>query len=110
MGDAISSFDEKHKIKWEHNSKSKFREFFIKTITIQEIFDIFGYQFDFINLDVEALNFEIIKRLINFVPQMKSLKLVCIEHDNKIEEIKTLFDTFHFKEIHRNNENLILGK
>jgi FkbM family methyltransferase len=107
-GDAISSIDIAHKEKWEKGGKCSFREFFIKTVTINEVLDWFGYDFDFINLDVESLNLEI----FNKIPfeYLKNLKMFCIEHDFHIDQILAKIRPLKFKEIHCNAENLILVK
>jgi FkbM family methyltransferase len=109
-GDAISTFDKLHKEKWEKNAKVNYIEFYIKTMTIQEIFDKFGYDFDFINLDVEGINYELFLEMFNHISKLNNLKLICVEHDNKINEIISVSSTRGFKEIHRNGENLILGR
>jgi len=106
-GDAVGSFDEKHKEKWEAGSSIRFREVFIKTITMEELFSVSGYDFSFLNLDVEALNLELVTQLpLNRLP---NLNLVCVEHDGKINEIVSYFGK-GWTVLLTNPENIILGR
>jgi len=107
-GDAVSTLDINHKNKWENGSSSKFTKMIVETTTMLDIFTIYGYNFDFINLDVESLNMDIFYQFdFNL---LKNLKLICIEHDNKISEIINTLSSYGFTEITRNGENIILGK
>ena len=64
--------------------------------------------FDFISLDAEGLDWEILQQM-----DLKALKcqLLCVEH-NGIETQKYVAyaNNFGLREIHRNNENIILGR
>jgi FkbM family methyltransferase len=108
LGDAISSFDVEHILKWEVESGSKFAEVQVETITVAHLFERYGYDFDFINLDVEGCNWNIFSG-IDF-ERLPRLKLICVEHDNRIEAMLHVLDPFGFKEIARNAENLIAGR
>jgi FkbM family methyltransferase len=104
-GDAIGTVVETHKDKWANSSGIKFRDVFIKTITMEELLSFSGYDFSFLNLDVEGLNLELVKMLP--INKMKSLRLVCIEHDGNKDEIASYFGD-RWKEILCNSENIIL--
>lgn len=107
-GDAISSFSKEHKIKWEKNWNSKFTKVKVKSITVSQLFDLTGYDFDFINLDVESLNYSIFTKIP--FEKLNNLKLICIEHDGKTTEIKNILKKFNFNDIGRNGENILLGR
>jgi FkbM family methyltransferase len=111
-GDAISSFDLDHVKKWEAGYQCKFTPYFIKTITIQELFSITGPDIDFINLDVEGLNFELFNRIhYHYLMQhLPNLRLICVEHDGKYEEIESVMKPLGFKKLLFNGENIILGR
>jgi len=107
-GDAISSFNIEHKKKWERNCGCKFKEIEVKTMTVEEMFEKFGYNFDFINLDVEAMNWNLFQKFP--IDKLSNTKMFCIEHDNKISEIFSITNKYGFKEIHRNGENIIIAR
>lgn len=105
-GDAVSSIDLNHRVKWENFGGSKFSEIFVKTITTKDLFGVFGYNFDFINIDVENKNFELFRGIdFNNLPRLKA---ICIEHDNKIKQMTSMAESFGFKIINQNAENIFL--
>jgi FkbM family methyltransferase len=106
-GDAISTFDEGHKRRWEESAHSVFSEVEVDTTSVEDMFNTYGYDFDFINLDVESRNWEIFREF-DF-SKMPKLKLICVEHDGFIEAMLQIMRPFGFYEIARNAENLIAG-
>jgi FkbM family methyltransferase len=111
-GDAISSFDEAHVAKWEAGYSCKFSPFMIKTITIEEILRLCNFDVDFINLDVEGLNFELFEKIHSFIVMghLKNLRMLCVEHDGKYEEIESRMSKLGFRKILFNGENIILAR
>lgn len=109
-GDAISSFDEKHVAKWKAGYKCDFDPFMIKTITMQELLQFINFNVDFINLDVEGLNWELFEVLYTFLCKqlLPRLKMLCVEHDGKHEEIERLMGNIGFRKVLFNGENIIL--
>lgn len=105
MGDAVSTSDTKHYELWK--KAVNFRKVFVSTITIQDIFRTFGTKFEFVNIDVEGQNLEILKT-IPFTEM--NTKLVCVEHEYKYDAIIEIMQKQGFKEYHRNSENLIFIK
>lgn len=108
QGDAISSFDIIHKKKWEKNWGSKFKETKVDMITFSTLFEEYGRDFDFINIDVEATNYQLFKAM-NF-KNLPKCKLFCIEHDKHDRDIEREMKKFGFRKILKNNENIILGR
>lgn len=100
-GGAISTTSDSHMRKWKE--QTSYRKIWVNTITIQDIYDTFGDEFDFISLDVEGTNWELLQTI-----NLEKVRLLCIEHDEKIPEI--LEYAQGFTEIYRNGENLILGR
>lgn len=107
-GDAISSFDTKHVEKWKKNWNSKFKEIKVNVITFNKLFEEYGADFDFINIDVEATNYGLFKQL-DF-NKLNKCKLFCIEHDKHDIEIERDLKKFGFRKILKNPENIILGR
>jgi len=105
-GDAVSSMDLEHKAKWEKFGNSRFSLIFLKTITFKDLFDVFRWNFDFINLDVENKNFELFQE-IDF-QSLAKLKAICVEHDGRVEQMCNIVRKFGFRKLAQNGENLIL--
>ena len=107
-GDAVSTTDVAHKLKWEAGSKLRFREFYVYTMPLAEIFVRFGCDFSFINIDVESTNLQLFMALPwKLLP---ALRLICVEHDNHEHDMNALASAHGFHQIARNPENLILAR
>lgn len=78
----------------------------VECLSSESIFDSIGYDFDFISLDTELTNFELLQVLP--FDKLKDLKLICVEHDSKQVEIKEFLKQYGFIEIHRTPENILL--
>jgi FkbM family methyltransferase len=103
-GDAISSTEEMHTAKW---SAVDFRTVYVMPVPMARIERMFGNNFDFINIDVEGKNVEILE---GFKGILENAKLICIEHDSKFAQIQKVMDVYDLSEIHRNGENVIYGR
>ena len=100
--DALSTIEEKHLIKW---NKHKFTESEVETITPNMLFDQYGYDFDFISLDVESNNLDVIQHIP--FEKLTNLKMICVEHDTYYKEMTSLLAKYDFKVVLRNPENII---
>jgi FkbM family methyltransferase len=107
QGDAISSTDLSHKIRWEQGNNVVYKELEVKFISVETLLKNIK-EVDFLNLDVESTNIEI----FNLIPDYfwRRLKMLCIEHDNQYNYIEEKLKIFGFKNILFNGENLILAK
>ena len=106
-GDAVSTLSKSHRDKWD--SGSNFKSFFVPVVTVYNILTQVGFAFDFINIDIEGTNLELLKTFPP--PTLRSASMVCIEHDGHAEEmLEILQSVAEFKELHRNGENLIVVK
>lgn len=107
-GDALSSYSQAHKSKWETGSGVAFSKFHLFSVTVASLLDRFGANFDFISLDVEGMNLEI----FNAIPmdRMKRLKVICVEHDGNHAQMLLAAAPFGFKKAAINGENLILSR
>lgn len=72
------------------------------------LFSIFGYDFDFISLDVELTNLQVLKAIP--FDRLTNLKLICVEHDKHQIEIIEFLKPFGFVKIHETPENIILKR
>lgn len=107
-GDAVSTLDVAHLAKWQAGSGCKFQPFHVHTVTLGQLFGRFGFDFDFLSLDVEGTNW----RLFQLLPfaDLSKLRMVCVEHDTMIEPMRELIEPFGFQPVSLNAENLLLAK
>lgn len=105
MGDAVSTSSKNHYDLWKN--QVNYRKVFVNTITIQDILQIFGNNYEFVNIDVEGQNLEILKT-IPFVEM--NTKVVCVEHEYKYDAITEIMQKQGFTEYARNGENMIFRK
>jgi len=107
-GDAISTTNPAHKEKWEKGWKVTFTSFWVYTMPMAALFDHFGFDFDFINIDVESTNLEMFRALP--WPALKATKVICVEHDCHQLEMSQLASKYGFSALGMNGENLILTR
>ena len=107
-GDAISTTNTAHRDKWAAGWNVKFTSFWVYTTPMIALFDQFGFDFDFINIDVESTNAEMF-RALPWVA-LKQTKLVCVEHDGYQQNMAQLAAQYGFHALHMNGENLILTR
>lgn len=106
-GDAVSTLEPAHVQRWSKSGVA-FKPFWTLTLPLASLFAQFGTDYEFLNLDVESVNIDIFRKLP--FAAMTGLRLICVEHDRHIDEIRTLAGQFGFHEIGFNAENLILAK
>jgi len=107
-GDAISTTNPAHRDKWEKGWKVKFTPFWVYTMPMIELFDKFGFDFDFINIDVESTNLEMFRALP--WAALKQTKVICVEHDGHQHAMAQLAAQHGFRALGMNGENLILTR
>lgn len=110
-GDFVSTFDEKHRAVWAASSGGnrqgvKFQPIYVAAVPFGPLLTIFPGPYEFINLDVEGINYELFQEL-----PLKTLgcKLVCVEYQDKRVEIEKLAADQGYKKIHTTSENLLLA-
>lgn len=106
--DAVGSLAEsKEHIKTWQNTV-EFQKTFVIAIPILELLSRFPPPFNFVNIDVEGLNWDIVKV---FPFNQVGASLVCLETDRHREEMKALMAGYGFtEEVYESGENLIVGK
>jgi FkbM family methyltransferase len=107
-GDAVSTLDTEHVKKWTAGYGSAFSTFYTNAITMPMLFETFGLDYQFINLDVESANLV----LFSLIPleKLPQLKLICVEHDGHYDEMERGASLFGFTRIAFNGENIILAR
>lgn len=106
QGDAVGTLNDAHRDKW--STAIQYRPLSVIGINVNEFFDLVGFNFDFVNIDIEGNNLELIKA-INW-EKMQSVSMICVEHDYKYSEIGYQLAVHGFKEILRNSENMIFTR
>lgn len=107
-GDALSSSSPEHVAKWSQGCGVKFTRYSLLSVPMQELFTKFGYAYDFINLDVEGLNWELFQALP--FDKLTNTKAICVEHDGHVGEMTDLCAAYGFVKSQMNGENLILQR
>jgi FkbM family methyltransferase len=105
---AVSTFSREWKNNWINCGITYSNSRMVETITMETLFQNIGYDFSFINIDVEKNNYDVFNT-IDF-SKLPTLRVFCIEHDRYIDEIKSHLLVFGFTKLLRNGENLILGR
>lgn len=108
---SVSSFSLSH-AKWflarlsKHDITLETRT--VETVRVNDFFNQHGYDFDFISLDVEQLNFE----LITAMPWEKftNLKLISVEIDVSEFKLTSFFEHFDFHLVTTMGANMFLAK
>lgn len=106
-GDALSTSHLPHIERWKA-ANVPFRKMTVWGVTPDQVFDQFGYNFDFINLDVEGVSYE----LFTLIPLQKlaQTKVLCIEHDGRLGELQEHTARFGFGYVWHSNENVIFSR
>ena len=107
FGDGISTINTSSKEVWERNPNVKFRKIYLTSLTLIDVYNIHKTSFDFVNIDVEGENINLLK---TFPFHLTVPKLICIEHDNLDAEIMKVVSEYGYKVLDRNPENLILKR
>jgi FkbM family methyltransferase len=104
-GDAISSSNTAHVHRWSVGT-IKFSKFHLVAVSITDLLTRFGYDFTFVNLDVEGQNWSIFQAFPWH--KMLSTKIICVEHDVHQIEIIAALTPLNFVAVAENAENIIL--
>lgn len=107
-GDAVSSFDTEHVALWSKSGEVKFTPIEVKCVTVLDLFNTVGFDFDFINIDTEGISFYILKQLP--FDKLSKLQMICVEYDGKDGDIAEYVKQYGFSVLHKTSENLLLVK
>jgi FkbM family methyltransferase len=106
-GDAVSTTDEDHMKKWG-DAGVKYTKIKVPQVGVVDFFNEYCKDIDFLSIDTEATNIIVFRNTPNFV--WEQIQLLCIEHDNNIQEIEEKLSNFGFITYYTNGENILLGK
>jgi FkbM family methyltransferase len=105
-GDAVSTFDARHRDKWA--SKINYTTIKVQTITMANLLKQYGKDVTFLSLDVEGMNYTLFLEIPPYF--WDQLQMVVIEHDNFHQEMTRILAGFGFSKLAQNAENIILAK
>lgn len=106
-GDAISTTVTDHRDKWAA-SGIKYTRSWVYMMPMSALFDRFGFDFDFLSLDVESANFQLFTALP--LDRLERLRMIVIEHDNQWQEMLRRASPHGYSLVAINGENLILSR
>jgi pimeloyl-CoA synthetase len=98
----VGSLSQAHKIKW--SSAVSFEEIQVDVITLSDLAEKHGTNFDFINLDVEGINWEL---FCQFDWNVWRPRVVCIEYDDKLKEMSQILENNGFQISYVSPENIV---
>lgn len=104
--DAVSTTDDVQYEVWR--TYAKFRgTYYAPQFTLGDLFNQFGGAFDFVNIDVEGGSVALFQELLESgaLPQC-----ICVEHDNRIGEIKSLAASKGYRELGFTQANLVFRR
>jgi FkbM family methyltransferase len=101
-GDMVGTLSKDHVKKWQNHVD--FHEILVPVMTLPELAQKIGMEFDFINLDVEGLNWQIFRQ---FDWKVWKASVVCIEYDDMRDEIKAILEHNGFRVAYMSAENIV---
>jgi FkbM family methyltransferase len=106
-GGLVSTFDQHYRRRWQ-DAGVDYDEVEVDAITWESLLGKCGREFDFINLDVEAMSaiiFDFIEPL-----ELPRLKLMCVEHDFQGPRMIEKWKRYGFRLVGQTSENVLLGR
>lgn len=76
----------------------------VPSISMQELFNQFGGDFDFVSIDTEGTSVNLFAEMLRIGPRPRC---VCLEHDNRLVEIAQYAEAAHYRQVHLNGTNVI---
>jgi len=107
-GDMVSSTSMAHVKLWIEKAGCTFKKIKVNSLSVLGLFELVGYNFDFISLDVEGTNLDIFSQF-PFV-KLEKTKMICVEFDFQSEEMLKIAAPFGFSIFHRTAENILLTR
>lgn len=102
--DMLSSLDKAHTEKWEKSCNVVFNAIDIDVVDVEALAKRIGYHYDFLNLDVEGLNWDIFQQ---FDWSKWKFNTVCIEYDSKLSEMQRVLESAGFRLVYISPENIV---
>jgi len=105
-GDALSTSDEAHRLRWINKAQVPFHKLATYAITWEMLFNKFSHDFDFISVDVEGTNYDLFMTLP--LQMLAKTKVIIVEHDGRLIDMLDYAKNFGYHYQWHNYENLIM--
>jgi FkbM family methyltransferase len=106
-GDALSTSCQAHRERWLA-AQVPFKKLLVYAVTWDMLLERFGTAFEFVNVDVEGVSFELFSAMP--LQKLSHTRALCVEHDGHVAEIHDHAQRFGFRYVVHNNENVILTR
>lgn len=104
----ISTLNEEFTHQWKRGG-SKYREVQVNCMTVQTLLNKVGFEFDFLTIDAEGSDFNILKQFSAF--GFCGAKMICIECSGQERaEIRKYLDGKGLKFYHQTDQNLLMTR
>lgn len=103
--DAVSTMDAGVHALWKDRG-GYYGKFYTPRITLEDLFNQFGGDFDFVNIDAEGMSVELFLRLLKIGPRPACL---CIEHDGKLVQAQMEAAAAGYRAVHVNDTNVVFA-
>ncbi len=104
VAEGYATTEEPNRAKWQHLAAFE-PPFYIPFVPVESILHSFPGPVDFLNIDTEGTSTDL---FLAFPFASVRPRLVCVEHDGRIDECLAQAMRWGYREIGRNGENLIL--
>jgi len=104
---AVATGKKEHYDVWKFVQKD-FKQIEVPCLTWKTFHDfIFRKKFDFINIDAEGMDWDILQQIDL---DKTETKLVCVEYSYSLSDIVNYLSKFNFSLLYNNEENIIVGR
>ena len=83
---------------------------YVPIISLSQVFDTFGPQFDFVNVDTEGTSVDVFRQMLchrEFWAKRFRPACVCVEYNNRLAEVRQLALDAGYEAVHQNSTNII---
>jgi len=103
--DAVSTTEEGNYEKWKNCAKFT-GKIEVPAVTLEQIYERHG-EFDFVSIDTEGTSTDLALHLLKMG---KLPKCLCVEHDNRLDEIMAAAQPFGYRKEYESGENAVLAR
>lgn len=106
-GDEVGTVSPTHKETWEKVG-TKFTPIMVPAVDWTKVLVMADPEYDLLSLDIEGVSAELL--MITPHSLLHRLRMIIVEHDGAIGNLMLFLGGFGFSLLHRDGENLVVGK
>jgi len=111
--DAVSTTEQGNYDRWKNCAKFN-GELEVPAVTLEQIYERYG-NFDFVSIDTEGTSVDLLMRLFHigsypFSDGPSRPAVICVEHDNRKDEIMAAAAPLGYSSIYESGENVVLAR